>query len=288
MRMTMPRAEALERYQALPLPTKSDEHWRFTDLTGFDPDTFTAAAGDRRRGAGDDDRARCVRCRVRGRGGDHDRARTGGDPLRAARRRPPAARDARRARREVRGAQRRDVDARPARARAEGRRRREAALRQGRQRDRGRLAVLAPAHRRRAREPVHGGGGVRVCVTGAQGLLERGGRDRRRGRARRSSTCPCRTCRRARGISAPTMPGSGAMPSSTGSPAASARVAARCGSRTTLRARGRPRGSPAPTSRTACSASTTTRSRSTSRPTRPRTSHSRARCATPRARSGAA
>jgi Fe-S cluster assembly protein SufD len=36
------RAELLERYQALALPTKSDEHWRFTDLAGFDPDSFTA------------------------------------------------------------------------------------------------------------------------------------------------------------------------------------------------------------------------------------------------------
>jgi Fe-S cluster assembly protein SufD len=30
----------LERYQALPLPTTRDEHWRFTDLAGFDPDGF--------------------------------------------------------------------------------------------------------------------------------------------------------------------------------------------------------------------------------------------------------
>jgi Fe-S cluster assembly protein SufD len=36
----MSRAEALERYRALPLPTTSDEHWRFTDLRGFDPDSF--------------------------------------------------------------------------------------------------------------------------------------------------------------------------------------------------------------------------------------------------------
>jgi len=28
------RAEPLERYQALPLPTTKDEHWRFTDLAG--------------------------------------------------------------------------------------------------------------------------------------------------------------------------------------------------------------------------------------------------------------
>jgi Fe-S cluster assembly protein SufD len=41
------RAELLERYRALPLPTTKDEHWRFTDLAGFDPDTWTAngAAG---------------------------------------------------------------------------------------------------------------------------------------------------------------------------------------------------------------------------------------------------
>jgi Fe-S cluster assembly protein SufD len=39
------RAEALERYQALALPTTSDEHWRFTDLTGFDPDGW-AVDGD--------------------------------------------------------------------------------------------------------------------------------------------------------------------------------------------------------------------------------------------------
>jgi Fe-S cluster assembly protein SufD len=36
----MARAELLERYQALPLPTTTDEHWRFTDLRGFDPDSF--------------------------------------------------------------------------------------------------------------------------------------------------------------------------------------------------------------------------------------------------------
>jgi Fe-S cluster assembly protein SufD len=36
------RPELLERYRALPLPTTKDEHWRFTDLAGFDPDAFTA------------------------------------------------------------------------------------------------------------------------------------------------------------------------------------------------------------------------------------------------------
>ena len=38
----MPRAELLERYQALPLPTTRDEHWRFTDLAGFDPEAWGA------------------------------------------------------------------------------------------------------------------------------------------------------------------------------------------------------------------------------------------------------
>jgi Fe-S cluster assembly protein SufD len=34
------RAEALERYRALPLPDTSVEAWRFTDLRGFDPEAF--------------------------------------------------------------------------------------------------------------------------------------------------------------------------------------------------------------------------------------------------------
>jgi Fe-S cluster assembly protein SufD len=36
----MSRAEALERYNALPVPGTTEEHWRFTDLRGFDPDSF--------------------------------------------------------------------------------------------------------------------------------------------------------------------------------------------------------------------------------------------------------
>jgi Fe-S cluster assembly protein SufD len=40
------RPELLERYRALPMPTTSDESWRFTDLKGFDPDAFgTDGAG---------------------------------------------------------------------------------------------------------------------------------------------------------------------------------------------------------------------------------------------------
>ena len=36
----MSNPEALERYRKLPLPDTSEEHWRFTDLRGFDPDAF--------------------------------------------------------------------------------------------------------------------------------------------------------------------------------------------------------------------------------------------------------
>jgi Fe-S cluster assembly protein SufD len=38
----MDRVRLLERYRALPMPTTSDEPWRFTDLKGFDPDAFNA------------------------------------------------------------------------------------------------------------------------------------------------------------------------------------------------------------------------------------------------------
>jgi Fe-S cluster assembly protein SufD len=38
----MARAELLERYRSLPLPTTTDEPWRFTDLKGFDPDAFVS------------------------------------------------------------------------------------------------------------------------------------------------------------------------------------------------------------------------------------------------------
>jgi Fe-S cluster assembly protein SufD len=36
------RADLLERYRGLPLPDTTQEAWRFTDLTGFDPDLFAA------------------------------------------------------------------------------------------------------------------------------------------------------------------------------------------------------------------------------------------------------
>jgi Fe-S cluster assembly protein SufD len=41
----MARTEALERFRELPLPDTNEEHWRFTDLKGFDPDAFSHVQG---------------------------------------------------------------------------------------------------------------------------------------------------------------------------------------------------------------------------------------------------
>ena len=43
------RAELLERYQAIPLPTKSEEHWRFTDLDRLRPGRVHARRAPARR-----------------------------------------------------------------------------------------------------------------------------------------------------------------------------------------------------------------------------------------------
>jgi Fe-S cluster assembly protein SufD len=39
---TLTRDEAAKRFEELPLPTTADEHWRFTDLRGFDPSSLPA------------------------------------------------------------------------------------------------------------------------------------------------------------------------------------------------------------------------------------------------------
>ncbi len=39
----MKRSAALKRYEELPLPSTTEEPWRFTDLTGFDPDAYEIA-----------------------------------------------------------------------------------------------------------------------------------------------------------------------------------------------------------------------------------------------------
>jgi Fe-S cluster assembly protein SufD len=40
--MTPPRSDLRERYDSIPMPSTSDEHWRFTDLKDFDPEVFSA------------------------------------------------------------------------------------------------------------------------------------------------------------------------------------------------------------------------------------------------------
>ena len=40
----MARAEAAAAYAKLPIPDTTEEHWRFTDLAGFDPESFAGAA----------------------------------------------------------------------------------------------------------------------------------------------------------------------------------------------------------------------------------------------------
>src|SRR5436309_12708634 len=40
----MSRTDALAAYEALPIPDTTEEHWRFTNLRGFDPDSFEGAA----------------------------------------------------------------------------------------------------------------------------------------------------------------------------------------------------------------------------------------------------
>jgi len=41
----MNRQQALERYRSLPVPDTTQEPWMFTDLKGFDPDSFGHAQG---------------------------------------------------------------------------------------------------------------------------------------------------------------------------------------------------------------------------------------------------
>jgi Fe-S cluster assembly protein SufD len=41
------RPELFERYRALPLPNTTDEHWRFTDLNGFDPEAFSVNGAEK-------------------------------------------------------------------------------------------------------------------------------------------------------------------------------------------------------------------------------------------------
>ena len=43
---TLTRDAAAKRFEELPLPTTADEHWRFTDLRGFDPNGHVPSPND--------------------------------------------------------------------------------------------------------------------------------------------------------------------------------------------------------------------------------------------------
>ena len=129
---------------------------------------------------------------------------------------PPAAAFAGRLGREVRGAQCGPLATRLAGARSERRRARAAAVRTDRERGRGRFALLAPAGRRRAGEPLQRDRGVRVARSGSVRVLKRGRRDRRpAGSEGRVRLDPEPLAARP-GTSPRTTPASSATPSSTG------------------------------------------------------------------------
>ena len=100
--------------------------------------------------------------------------------------------------------------------------RRQASLRPECRAPRRRLALLAPACRRRGRQPAHPDRGVRLGVVLALRPIERRA-EPSSAKPRSSSTCRSRTSPGRRGISPPSGPGSTGTRSSTGSTVASAR-----------------------------------------------------------------
>ena len=97
----------------------------------------------------------------------------------------------------------------------------------------GRLALLAPARRRRGGLALHADRGVRLGGARLCTPTRTRSPSSSSSRPRSSSTSRSRTSRARRGTSPRTTRASSATPSSTGSPAASARRTARSGSRTT-------------------------------------------------------
>ena len=130
------------------MPTTTEEAWRFTDLRGFDPDSFALDAQPAGSTEGLLELDVAGIAVITEAGIEIERAPEGirFEPLYAGR---PAALHARRLEREVRRAQRGGLEARPARPGPEGRRARQAALRADRELGRGERAHLAPPRRRR-------------------------------------------------------------------------------------------------------------------------------------------
>ena len=225
----MSQARAARALPDAPAPDDDDEAWRFTDLAGFDPDAFAA---QRRVGLTpavqqamlDIDAAGVA---MVGEAGIEIEPAPDGRHVRAAHRRPRAARHPRRRRRQVHGPQRGaagSTDCSSACRRASS--------------SRSRSTCASPTPRRR------GSLFWRLLVVAEEGAASRSSRStsparptspptRTRpsssssSRARSSSTSRCRTTRRRPGTSRRTTRASSATPSSTGSPAASAPARAR-------------------------------------------------------------
>ena len=268
----------------------AEEHWRFTDLAGFDPDAFDAEPEPLRRG-----RRRCSTSTRLGRrsrrtelGVEIDRRARGVtfEPSTTTIRcsgRSSASRTSSRPRTRRSGSTACSSSCRGASSSSEP-----LYVRVANTAD-GRLAVLAPARRRRARRRLYADRGVRRRRRPSCPPTRTRRSSSSSSRRPSSSTSRSRTSRGRRGTSPRTERASIATPSSTGSTAGSARSSGKtriendlvgpgatvARDRDVLRRRAR-------------STSTTTRSRSTPRRTRPRTSRSAACCATRRAPSGAA
>ena len=171
------RTELLERYQALPLPTTRDEHWRFTNLQGFDPDAWRAEAAtaaavpsmldlDVAASATIDESG--IRCRTAApEGSASSRSRT--TTRCSARSSSPTTSSAPTTR--PCGSTGCSSTSRRGRAR-------EAALPAGRELGAGRIALLARPRRRRARVALHARPGADLRERRAGGVRQR----RRRGR----------------------------------------------------------------------------------------------------------
>ncbi len=176
----MTRAELKESYAALPLPTTNDESWRFTDLKGFDPDSYASNGHGDHKPAGAMLDVDVTGLAVITESGIEIERVPRRDRLRAALRRAGASRHAGRPRREVRRAQRRAVEARSARRDPEGRAGGAAALRAHREHRRRRRALLPAARDRRGGLARHADRGVHERDARARRLHERRRRALRR------------------------------------------------------------------------------------------------------------
>ena len=282
------RAELLERYRALPLPTTRDEHWRFTDLAGFDPDAWSVDATSAPAieslleldvaASATIDESGITLSDPSGTPGVTFEALTDDHPLLGSLVKPDDKLRAHNAAVWQHGllvhvAAGVELD-------------KPLYLRVASGVPGGsvfwRVLVVAEPGARFTRRP-----GADVGRARARRVPERRRRGRSSATARRRRSSTCSASPRRPGSSPRATPASSGTPSSTGSRGASAPRVGRSGSRTTSPTAARRRASPAPTSPTGRSTSTTTRTSSTRPRTRPRTSPSRARSATRRPRCGA-